>query len=216
MVLIHTMTKNHDPLADGRIFSAHLPWTAGRNLEISTSRPVPNQALRRLRLRREPANSRPQMPPLHCGCIVNSGEELKSWVINSMPHQLPQGMLYSTAVYNEMRRTLEEEPPGRRHKGAIIPIDADSSRMMALFFDTYVARHNRFIRMKTLYSNVYVYSGVFDEFRRPRGRPWLSRLSGMTLKVENTCCNKVAISLTCNDLNVRSLRCAGRRASHRG
>jgi hypothetical protein len=78
------------------------------------------------------------LPPLHCGCIVNSGEELKSWVINSMPHQLPQGTLYSTAVHNEMRRTLEEEPPGRHghHKGAIIPIDADSSRMMAFLTPT--------------------------------------------------------------------------------
>jgi len=112
---------------------------------------------------------RPQLPPLPCGCIVNSVEELKSWVLNSMPHQFPQGKLFSTAVYHEMRRTLEEEPPGYRHTVAIIPDDGNSSRMSDLFIETCGTRHNHVMRMRALYPDVYVLIGDFDERRRPRG-----------------------------------------------
>jgi hypothetical protein len=34
-------------------------------------------------------------------------------VLNSMQHQFPQVRRFSTTVYYEMQRTLEEEPPGR-------------------------------------------------------------------------------------------------------
>jgi len=80
-----------------------------------------------------PSEPRPELPPLPCGCIVNSVEESKSWVLNSMPHQFVQAKLFSTAVYHEMRRT---EPPGRRHTVANIPDDGDSRRMSDLCGDS--------------------------------------------------------------------------------
>ena len=88
-----------------------------------------------------------------------------------MPSQIQKGRLFSTVVYHEMRRTLEEEPPGCRHTVAIIPVDdpAERSRLMQLFLDTSATRGNPVARVRELYSNVYVLIGDFDERRRPRG-----------------------------------------------
>jgi hypothetical protein len=69
--------------------------------------------------------------------------------LERMPYQLQQGRLFSTAVYYEMRRTLEEEPPGRRHTVAILHIDANSSHMIAFLVDTCITRHNRMSRRES-------------------------------------------------------------------
>jgi hypothetical protein len=109
------------------------------------------------------------MPPL-VGCIVNSVEELESWVINSLPWMLEQGRLFDSKVYQEMQRTLKEEPPGMRHTVAIVPLDNrdDMDRVMTLFFDTRKARENRAIRIRVLFDNVNVLIGDFDECSGPR------------------------------------------------
>jgi hypothetical protein len=144
----------------------HTPCTPGVFNQPSSAKPSP--------LFPSPSRAselRPQLPllPCQCGYLVNSVEELESWVLNSMPHQFPQGKLFSTAVYDEMRRTLEEEPLGLRHTVAIIQDDGDSRRMSDLFMDACGTRHNHVMRMCALYPDVYVIIGDFDECTRPRG-----------------------------------------------
>lgn len=112
--------------------------------------------------------------PSLVGCIVNSVEELKSWVMNSLPRMLQEGRRFDPRVYKEMQRTLEEEPRGKRHTVAIVPLgdEADMDRMYTLFLDTSEARGNRAVRYRVLCAHVvHVLIGDFEEHSGPRRPP---------------------------------------------
>ena len=74
------------------------------------------------------------------------------------------------SVFREIHRTLEEEPPGKRHTVAVIPVDdqADMSRTISLCLDTIEARGNTSLRIRAFFSGVYVIIGDFDLCSGPR------------------------------------------------
>ena len=89
-----------------------------------SSPPRPTSAGKRGHLRR--SSPVPPQRPAHVvasGCIVNNVEELKSWMLNILPLMLAQGRRCDMRVFREIQRTVEEEPPGKRHTVAIIPVD---------------------------------------------------------------------------------------------
>ena len=74
------------------------------------------------------------------------------------------------SVFGEVHRTLAEEPPGKRHTVAIIPVDdqADMSCTISLCLDTIEARGNTALRIRAFFSGVYVVIGDFDQCSGPR------------------------------------------------
>jgi hypothetical protein len=148
----------------------HTPRIPGVFYPPSSAEPSPPSTPPRSGQQRSTSSQEPFV-----GCIVNSVEELRSWVVDNMPRMIDQGRRFSTAVYIEMRRTLEEEPPGKRHTVAIIPLacdddDAEMRRMVNLFFETFNARQNRAARVRKLFDHVQVLIGDFDYgVTSPRG-----------------------------------------------
>ena len=93
-------------------------------------------------------------------------------MLNILPLMLAQGRRCDMRVFREIQRTVEEEPPGKRHTVAIIPVDDQSemSRMINLCLDTMEARGNTAvrIRVRAFFTGVYVIIGDFDQCSGPR------------------------------------------------
>ena len=91
-------------------------------------------------------------------------------MLNILPLMLAQGRRCDIRVFREIQRTVEEEPPGKRHTVAIIPVDDQSemSRMITLCLDTMEARGNTAVRIRAFFTGVYVIIGDFDQCSGPR------------------------------------------------
>ena len=125
-----------------------------------------------------PSSAEPSPPsspprPVHgvvLGCVVNNVEEFKLWMHKNLPLLNAQGRRCNMSVFREIHRTLEEEPPGKRHTVAVIPVDdqADMSRTISLCLDTIETRGNTSLRIRAFFSGVYVVIGDFDQCDGPR------------------------------------------------
>ena len=77
------------------------------------------------------------------------------------------------ARFSEPSRNSEEEPPGKRHTVAIVPLipvddQPEMSRMINLCLDTMEARGNTAVRIRAFFTGVYVIIGDFDQCSGPR------------------------------------------------
>ena len=93
-------------------------------------------------------------------------------MLNSLPLMLAQGRRGDMRVFREIQRTIEEEPPGKRHtvQVAIILVDdqPEMSCMIALCLDTMETRGNTAVRIRAFFTGVYVIIGDFHQCSGPR------------------------------------------------
>ena len=101
-------------------------------------------------------------------------------MLNILPLMLAQGRRCDMRVFREIQRTVEEEPPGKRHTVAINPVDDQSemSRMINLCLDTIETRGNTAVRIRAFFTGVYVITCNFDQCS---GAEWPPQLR---LKIE--------------------------------